>query len=86
MTNRTQDKRPSETNYNRDAAYNTGKIIQCYVCHKIGDYKFNACRNGDILITIKNRNFEQLKTDNAKEDAEALPKQLRVAVVTMNFA
>ena len=35
---------------------------------------------------MKNRNFEQFKADNAKEDAKAPPKKVRVEVVTMMLA
>ena len=35
---------------------------------------------------MKNRNFEQFKEDNAKDDAKAPPKKLRVEVVTVELA
>ena len=69
-----------------DALLLTLESSSSAMCHHRGDPKSDACPNSDILITMKNRNFEKFKKDNTMEDVKAPPKKLRVAVVMVKLA
>ena len=55
------------------------EIVECYVCHQRGDRYSNACPNGDVEITMKNRKFREYGKKNAQDDAKGPPKKIRVA-------
>ena len=54
------------------------EIVECYVCHQNGDHNFNACPNGNVEITMKNRKFRRYGKKNAQDDATGPPKKIRV--------